>query len=158
MKGVLTMLVRNFAGGVVFSGDKVLLVKNEKDEWVLPREFIHNGELSNEVALKKIRDESGIGVQIISSSGDTNYEYYPATRQKTFCNKTTWYIMKSLNENKHFNENKPLNENESRQEAYSSKFADFFNVDEAMNIIRQNQDKSLINLSFKKYKEYIQEQ
>lgn len=152
MKGVLTMLVRNFAGGVVFSGDKVLLVKNEKDEWVLPRKLIHNGELSNEVALKKIRDESGVGVQIISSSGDTNYEYYPATRQKTFCNKTTWYIMKSLNENK------PLNENENRQEACSSKFADFFNVDEAMNIIRQNQDKSLINLSFKKYKEYIQEQ
>ncbi|NLD48153.1 MAG: NUDIX domain-containing protein [Clostridiaceae bacterium] len=136
------MLVRNFAGGVVFSGDKVLLTKNEKDEWVLPRELMHNGELSNEVALKKIRDESGVKVQIISSSGDTNYEYYPATRQKTFCNKTTWYIMKSLNEN------------ETQQETCSSKFVNFFNVDEAMNIIGKNQDKSLINLSFKKYKEF----
>lgn len=145
MKGVLTMLVRKFAGGVVFSGDKVLLIKNEQEEWALPRELMHDGELSNEVALKKIRNDSGIMVEIVSAAGQTNYEYYPVTRQKPFCNKTTWYIMKSLDENK--------NENETSK----SKFGNFFKVDEAMNMIGYKQDKSLVNLSFKKYKELFEE-
>ena len=34
MKGVFTMLVKSFTGGVVFSGDKVLLLKDEEG-WVL---------------------------------------------------------------------------------------------------------------------------
>ena len=31
------MLFRNCAGGIVFSGEKVLLIKNDKDEWVMPK-------------------------------------------------------------------------------------------------------------------------
>ncbi|MFZ5989150.1 MAG: NUDIX domain-containing protein [Bacillota bacterium] len=137
------MLVRNFVGGVVFSGDKVLLVKNDKNEWVLPREMMHDGELANEVALKKIREESGVPAEIVSPAGQTNYECSCITRQSPFCNKTTWYIMKSLNESENLPEDKNL------------KCGSFVKVEEAINLIEPNQDKSLINLSFRKYRELV---
>jgi len=143
MKGVFIMLVRNYVGGVVFSGDKVLLLKNEKDEWVLPRKAMQDGEIPNVVAVKKIEEGSGIAAQIVCAAGQTNYEFSCVTRQKPFCNKTTWYIMKSLNENE-------IRKKDDKQERFS-----FFKIDKAMDIISSNQDKSLVNLSFRKYKELI---
>ena len=121
------MIVRNYAGGVVFSGDRVLLSKNEKDKWILPRSKISKGELSNEVVKRKI-EESGILAEFVSTAGYTNYEYSSNPRQKPFCNKTTWYIMKAQKQNENF-----------------------FKIDEAMKLIEENQEKPLINLSFKKY-------
>ena len=94
------MLVRNYVGGVVFSGDSVLLLKNEQGEWRLPRKAIRKGENPNEVAVKKIEEGLGIATEIAYTAGQTNYEFSSLTRQKPFWNKTTWYVMKPLNENK----------------------------------------------------------
>ncbi|WP_027622255.1 NUDIX hydrolase [Acetivibrio clariflavus] len=137
------MLVRSFAGGVVFSGNKVLLRKCE-DGWVLPREQLRDGELPNEVALKKISQKSGIQAEIISNAGQTSYEciYFPMTRQTPFLNKVTWYIMKSHNDK--------VNEENIRNDSA------FVNIEEAMNLMKYNQDKSLVNLSFTKYKQMEQ--
>ncbi|NLI58866.1 MAG: NUDIX hydrolase [Clostridium sp.] len=121
------MIVRNYAGGVVFSGDRVLLSKNEKDKWMLPKSKISNGELSNEVVKRKMK-ESGVLAEFVSTAGYTNYEYFSNPHQKPFCNKITWYIMKAQKENENF-----------------------FKIDEAMKLIEESQEKSLINLSFKKY-------
>lgn len=71
------MLIRNCAGGVVFSGDKVFLLQNEKGEWVFPKGVIRNGELQSEVALRRVKEEGGINATIISSAGRTNYEFFP---------------------------------------------------------------------------------
>ncbi|WP_265446839.1 NUDIX hydrolase [Acetivibrio straminisolvens] len=137
------MLMRSFAGGVVFSGDKVLLLKNERNEWVLPRGVMHDGELSSEAAVRRIREESGIATEIVFTAGQTSYEFSSTTHKKPFCNKTTWYIMKSLN-----GENKMKNN--------SSRFMDFVRIDEAMNLINSGHDKSLVSLSYKKYRELEQ--
>lgn len=141
MKGVFAMLVKSFTGGVVFSGDKVLLRKTG-DDWVLPREVLHSGELPNEVALKKITQESGIQAEIVSSVGQTSYECFSTSRQTPFLNKITWYIMKSQNDE--ISEN--LKKNNSA----------FVNINEAMRIMKHNQDKSLVNLSFTKFREMEQ--
>ncbi len=135
------MLVKSFTGGVVFSGNKVLLRKNG-DGWVLPREELHNGELPNEVALKKISQESGVHAEIISSAGQTSYECFSTTRQTPFLNKITWYVMKS--------------QNDKVREEKDYKDSAFVNIDEAMNMMKYNQDKSLVNLSFIKYREMEQ--
>jgi len=132
------MLVKSFTGGVVFSGDKVLLRKNGND-WILPREKLHNGELPNEVALKKISQDSGVRAEIVSNAGQTSYECFSTTRQTPFLNKITWYIMKY--------------QNEIISEDIIKKDSAFVNIDEAMNIMKYNQDKSLVNLSFMKYRE-----
>jgi 8-oxo-dGTP pyrophosphatase MutT (NUDIX family) len=135
------MLVRNCAGGVVFYDNKVFLLKNEKGEWVLPKGVMRNGDLSNEVALRKVQEETGITAEIISTAGRTNYEFFSVSRQRPVCNKITWYIMKSPDSNYKVSE--------------EEKFTDggFFNIDEAMSRITYSQDKSLLNLSYSKLKE-----
>ncbi len=143
MKGVLAMIVRNCAGGVVFFGDKVLLLKNEKGEWVLPKGVIKNGDSPDEVALRRVREETGVEAQIISTIGHTNYEFYSVTRQRPVCNKITWYIMKSSQEQV----------NNSQQE--ECKEVGFFNIDDAIRMITYSQDKSLLNLSFKKLRNAV---
>ncbi|MFA6309528.1 MAG: NUDIX hydrolase [Clostridia bacterium] len=132
------MLVRNCAGGVVFSGDKVLLLRNEKGEWVLPKGVMKNGDSSNEVALRRVKEETGICAEIISAIGHTNYEFFSVTRQRPVCNKITWYIMKSPEDNL-----KIINEEQFTE-------GGFFQIDDAISKITYSQDKSLLNLSFRK--------
>lgn len=132
------MLVRNCAGGVVFSGDKVFLLKNEKDEWVLPKGIIRNGDYPDEVAIRKVKEETGVNAEIITSAGNTNYEFFSVTRQRPVCNKITWYIMKSLDNNYQINE--------------SFQDGGYFTIDQALEKITYSQDKSLITISYSKYK------
>ncbi|ACL74567.1 NUDIX hydrolase [Ruminiclostridium cellulolyticum] len=135
------MLVRNCAGGVVFSGDKVFLLKNEKDEWVLPKGVIRSGDYPDEVAKRRVKEETGIDAEIVLAAGNTNYEFFSVTRQRPVCNKITWYVMKSLNDN--FEINKGENFSEGR----------YFSIDEALEKITYSQDRALINLSYAKYKQ-----
>ncbi|HEX2926470.1 MAG TPA: NUDIX hydrolase [Ruminiclostridium sp.] len=135
------MLVRNCAGGVVFSGDKVFLLKNEKDEWVLPKGVVRNGDYPDEVARKRVKEETGIDAEIISSAGNTNYEFFSVTRQRPVCNKIIWYLMKSLSDK--FEVNKEENFSEGG----------YFSIQEALDKITYSQDRALINLSFSKYSE-----
>lgn len=134
------MLVRNCAGGVVFSGEKVFLLKNDKGEWVLPKGAIRNGDTANEVALQRVNEEAGLAVEIISPIGNTSYEFYSVTRQKPVCNKIVWYIMKSQDNSFKIKEDEFID-------------GGFFWVDDAMRLVTYSQDKSLLSLSYKKYKE-----
>jgi len=144
-KEATIMIVRNCAGGIVFYGDKVFLLKNEKEEWVFPKGVMRNGELPAEVAQKRVFEEGGIIANIISIAGDTSYEFYSVTRQKPICNKITWFIMKTDSDKFHISE--------------KEKFQDggFFDIEEAMKLVTYSQDKALLNLSYKKYKEISQE-
>ena len=137
------MLVRNCAGGLVFCDDKVFLLKNEKEEWILPKGVIRRGEISSEVAIRRVNEEAGISAQIISAAGNTNYEFFSVTRQKPVCNKITWYIMKSQNDEYKLNP----------EENFSD--GGYYEFDQAMKMVTYSQDKSLLNLSYKKYKEII---
>jgi len=145
MKGVFTMLVRNCAGGVVFHGDKVLLLKNEKSEWVLPKGVIRNGEIPSEVALRRVKEEAGVTAEIISTAGRTNYEFYSVTRQKPVCNKIIWYVMKSPDENCSLNKDYEFTE------------VGFYDIEKALEMVTYSQDRSLINVSYLKIKEYEEE-
>lgn len=135
------MLVRSCAGGIVFCGNKVFLLKNEKGEWVFPKGVIRHGELSNEVALKRVKEEADIASEIVSTAGHTNYEFFSVTRQKPVCNKIVWYIMRSNNYYFKVNE----------QEKFMD--AGYFEVEEAMRLVTYSQDKALLNLSFRMFKE-----
>jgi len=68
--------MRNCAGGVVFNGDQVFILKNDKGEWVLPKGVIRNGNLATEVALRRVKEEAGIDAEIISTAGETCYEFF----------------------------------------------------------------------------------
>jgi 8-oxo-dGTP pyrophosphatase MutT (NUDIX family) len=137
------MLVRNCAGGVVFCDDKVFLLRNEKGEWVFPKGVVRNGDLINDVALRRVKVEAGISAEIVSTAGHTNYEFFSVTRQKPVCNKITWFIMKSLNEDYKVN----------KEEDFTG--GGYFDLDKAMQLLTYSQDKALLNLSYKMFKDLV---
>ncbi len=139
------MLVRKCAGGVVFYGDKVLLLRNEKGEWVLPKGVIRKGDISSEVAIRRVREEAGVTAEIVSPAGNTNYEFFSVTRQKPVCNRITWYIMQNSDGNFKIN----------NEECFTE--GGFYSVNDAAELITYSQDKSLLHLSFQRYKELSKE-
>ncbi|WP_213974118.1 NUDIX domain-containing protein [Tepidanaerobacter acetatoxydans] len=139
------MLTRICSGGVVFFKDKVLILKNEKGEWVLPKGVIRPGRLAQEVAIERVKLEAGVNARIVSCVGETCYEFYSVTRQRPVCNQITWFLMEALSEN--CNPNAELN------------FSDggFYSIEEALDMITYSQDKSLVRTSYKRYLEYCKE-
>jgi ADP-ribose pyrophosphatase YjhB (NUDIX family) len=142
-KGERPMLVRNCAGGVVFHKDKVLILKNEKHEWVLPKGVIRSNNLPEDVAVERVAYEAGSKARIISPAGRTNYEFYSISRMRPVCNKIIWFIMASEDELVHPNA--------------AQNFSDggFYDIDEAMEMVTYSQDRSLLMLSYEKYKELV---
>ncbi|KAB3535937.1 NUDIX hydrolase [Alkaliphilus pronyensis] len=139
------MLFRNCAGGVVFYANHVLLIKNEKNEWVLPKGLIRNGDLSSDVAVKRVKAETGVEAEILSTAGETSYEFFSISRQKPVNNRIIWYIMQA--KSKRVELDKTLN----------FKDGGFYPVVKALKMITYSQDKSLVSLSYKKYKDLKKE-
>ena len=135
------MIVRNCAGGVVFWGDQVFLLKNDKGEWVLPKGVIREKRMPAEVALERVKTEAGVSWQIVSTAGDTNYEFYSLTRRQPVCNRIHWYVMRA--------------ENDKYRIAFELGFTDgdFFPIEQAMETITYSQDRSLVSVAYQKYKE-----
>lgn len=133
------MILRHCAGGVVFYANKVLLVKNDRNEWTLPKGRIGENELPNEIAPAKVKKETGIDVKVLDMAGDTVYEFYSRTRQQEVCNAIVWYIMESQNTNCIANEDELIE-------------AGFFRVKDALEMLTHNKEKSLVDISYKKYK------
>ena len=137
------MLVRNCAGGVVFFEDSVFLLLNDKNEWVLPKGVIRGSALSHETALARVKDEGGLEPEILTTAGETNYEFYSITRRQPVCNRITWYIMRAPDDRMRI--------------AFEQGFRDggYFPVAEAVKKITYSQDRSLVSLAYKNYKEIV---
>lgn len=69
------------AGGILFKGDKVLLIKvpamqdNNVKYWEFPKGHIEPKESSKEAAIREIREETGVESEIISKIGDSKYTF-----------------------------------------------------------------------------------
>lgn len=135
------MLIRDCAGGVVFKGDNVFILKNEKGEWVLPKGVIRNNELPIDVAIRRVCAETGLkSVEVLSTAGETSYEFYSVTRQRPVFNKIIWYLMTTADEEF----------NISKEDGFVD--GGFYPIDKALEMITCSQDKSLVNVSYFKYK------
>lgn len=139
------MIVRNCAGGVVFYANQVFILQNEKNEWVLPKGKIRSDELAADTAYNRVEIEAGLEAEILSTAGETCYEFFSVSRQHPVCNQITWYIMNALS--KKFQINKDQG------------FLDggFYPIDEALDKITYSQDRSLVSLSYRKYKDMMKE-
>ena len=67
------------------------------------------------------------------------YEFYSRSRQQNVCNAIMWYIM----------------DTDSTEYTLNDEFNDggFFKVKDALNMLSHNKEKSLVDISYKKYKE-----
>jgi len=133
------MIVRHCAGGVVFYANKVLLVKNDRGEWTLPKGKIYQNELKYSSAVLRVKDETGVDANILETAGNTMYQFFSRSRQQEVCNAITWYIMQA----------------DSNKYTLNDEFTDggFYKVKEAIDMLTHSQEKSLVDISYKKYKE-----
>ena len=133
------MIVRHCAGGVVFYANKVLLLKNDRDEWTLPKGKILSGTLSNESAVQRVKLETGVNADTLEVAGDTMYEFISRSRQQTVTNAITWYVMEA----------------QDMDYTLRDDFKDggFFKVKEAINMLTHSKEKSLVEISYRKFKE-----
>lgn len=134
------MLFRKCAGGVVFHGENVFLLRNEKGEWVLPKGVVRGNALQQEVAAERVRVEAGIHAEILEAVGETNYEFYSVTRRSPVCNRVMWYTMHAPDD--------------TYRIAFELGFTDggWYSVASALDRITYTQDRSLLRLAHEKYK------
>lgn len=136
------MLIRDCAGGVVFKEGQVLILKNEKGEWVLPKGKIRGENLSTDTAIERVRYEAGVDAKIVSPAGETAYEFFSITRHEPVCNKIVWFVMEA----------EDLDYNINKEEGFTD--GGFYPIEEAVDKITYSQDKSLLTLSSKKYNDF----
>lgn len=134
------VLFRNCAGGVVFCGDKVLILQNDKKEWVLPKGVIRNNHHPSETALNRVQAEAGVTAKIVAPAGETSYEFFSYSRQQPVCNRISWFIMDADAEQYQIN----------REIGFLD--GGFFPVEEAIEKITYSQDKSLVRVSYERRK------
>jgi len=135
------MLVRDCTGGIVFYEDKVLMLENNKHEWVFPKGIVRANQKMTDVALERVKVEAGLDAKIIAPCGKTSYEYYSVTRMKPVHNNVSWFIMKALTADIIPNPD---------QDFINGKF---FEIEEAMKTITYSKDKTLLLTAYQKYKE-----
>ena len=133
------MIVRYCAGGVVFYANKVLLVKNDRGEWTLPKGKIHQDELKHSSAVSRVKDETGVEASILETAGNTMYQFFSRSRQQRVCNAIVWYVMEAENPDYIIRED----------------FLEggFYKIKDAMDMLSHNKEKALVDVSYKKYKE-----
>ncbi len=139
------MIVRNCAGGVVFYANQVFILKNEKGEWILPKGKIRGDELAADTASYRVEIEAGLEAEILSTAGETCYEFFSVSRQQPVCNQIVWYIMNARSKKCYISE----------KEGFTD--GGFMPIEEALERITYSQDRSLISLSYKKYKDMMKE-
>ena len=134
------MIVRRCSGGVVFYANKVLLVEHDRGEWTLPKGKIVGDGLPHESAIQRVKLETGVDARILDIAGDTIYEFFSRSRNQRVCNAIMWYVMEA----------------ESVELDISKEFlrGGFYKVSEALEMLTHSKEKSLVDVSYKKYKNY----
>jgi len=137
------MIVRNCSGGIVFSGDKVLIVCNDKQEWGFPKGVVKTeSSLSlSDFARERVRLETGVDAKVLAPCGKTNYEFYSISRRKPVHNNIAWFVMEAKTD---------VCEADSSTGTIVCKFAP---ISHALNDITYSQDKSLLMMAYQKYRE-----
>ncbi len=85
------------AGGVVFqrAGDpvRILVLQHEGGKWMLPKGTIEAGETPEAVAVREVREETGLSrVRVVGDLGEERYSFFWRT-EDAFYDKTVHYFL-----------------------------------------------------------------
>ena len=136
------MLLRKCAGGIVFDKERLLILQNDKGEWVLPKGVIREGNTLEDTAISRVRIEAGVDAEVIDKAGATSYEFYSTTRKQPVANEITWFLMRALTKDVAAN----------GEEGFLQ--GCFYPIEEAVETITYSQDKSLLRMAADKYREW----
>ena len=90
----LTQRLRTFfhqsAGAVVLSDDRCLVIRRaDRDEWILPKGHLEEGESPENAAVREVREETGLEVRILEYVGDTRYWFGPGLGHRK---RVDWFL------------------------------------------------------------------
>lgn len=136
------MLLRKCAGGIVFDREKVLILQNDKEEWVLPKGVIRDDNTLEETAISRVRIEAGVEAEVIDKAGATSYEFYSTTRKQPVANEITWFLMRAVTKDVDLN----------KEEGFFD--GGFYPIEDAIEKITYSQDKSLLRMAASKYRDW----
>ncbi len=85
------------AGGVVFRRDggepRILLLRHTGGKWMLPKGTIEEGETPEAVAVREVREETGLShVRVMADLGEERY-YFFWRSEDTYYDKTVRYFL-----------------------------------------------------------------
>ncbi len=139
------MLIRNCTGGIVFAGDKVLMIENDKHEWAFPKGVIRVNQKITEVVVRRVKLETDVDAKVLAPCGKTHYEFYSITRRKPVHNNISWFVMEAKSDAcEAFPESGTID-------------CKFVGVGQALDEITYSQDKSLLMMAYQKYRESIKD-
>lgn len=84
------------AGGVVVGGDKVLVIRHARGEWIMPKGHLEPDEGPEEAALREVREETGLVAEILAPLGETRYVYRRKGETLLRPKRVLWYLMRPL--------------------------------------------------------------
>ena len=86
------------AGGVVLRGNEVLILKNHRNEWVLPKGHVEEGESLEMAALREVEEEAGVKCEIMGPAGITKYTFISESDGSWVSKEVHWFIMTPLDD------------------------------------------------------------
>lgn len=122
------------AGGVLFKGDQVLLIKTPSGHWSFPKGRIEKGEKPEETAVREVLEETGVLGRIISYLGETKY-WFTFDGDKVF-KVVKFYLMVYVE-----GEPKP---------SWEVQDARFFPSNEVIKLLKYKGDKRIFSLALEK--------
>lgn len=78
------------AGGIVLVGDRLVLRRTGRGDWVFPKGHVEPGESLEEAAVREIREESGLEAAILDYAGELRF------RQDGEIRRVHFFIMKVM--------------------------------------------------------------
>lgn len=127
------------AGGVVFRLDgrtepQILLLRHTSGKWMLPKGTIEEGETPQAVALREVREETGISnVRVVADLGEERY-YFFWRSEDTYYDKTVRYFLLQF-----------LGGEEARPQAEEGFVAcEWVRLDEAMDRIKYKETREVV--------------
>ncbi|MGB9666458.1 MAG: NUDIX domain-containing protein [Candidatus Cryosericum sp.] len=91
-KGEITEIT---AGGIVFNGDRVLVLRNWKGVHVFPKGHVELGESREQAALREVFEESGLRARIVGSAGMSSFHFYSYIDKAVHRKIVYWFEMET---------------------------------------------------------------
>ena len=91
-KGEVTEIT---AGGIVFNGDKVLVLRNLKGVGVFPKGHVELGESHEQTALREVLEETGLRAGIVGKAGMSSFHFYSYLDKAVHRKIVYWFEMET---------------------------------------------------------------
>lgn len=126
------------AGGVVYFGNAILMLKKFNGDWVLPKGKIEEDEEIIETSVREVFEEGGVKAEVVKYLGKIHYTFKNNWKNNEIVNKTVhWYLMKA----------RSMNCNPQKEEGFVD--ARFIHMKRVMSLAKYNDEKRIIEKAIK---------